>query len=98
MSDQPPQISLKAEDQVLRGLYANGLQIAHTKDEVVFDFLSVLPPQGQLIARIITSPAHAKQILTALEQNIQQYEKNFGQLETAAAPQREFGFSTKQAS
>jgi len=97
MSEQPSQISLKADDQALRGLYANGLQISHTKNEVVFDFLSVMPPQGQLLARIITSPAHAKQILTALEQNIHQYEKNFGQLEPAE-PQREFGFSTKQTS
>lgn len=93
MSEQPQQLQLKADDHTLRGIYANGLQISHTKNEVVFDFLSVLPPQGQLLARIITSPMHAKHILQALEQNLDQYEKNFGQLETGAEPQREFGFT-----
>jgi hypothetical protein len=95
---QPQQLQLKADDQTLRGIYANGLQISHTKNEVVFDFLSVLPPQGQLLARIITSPLHAKHILKALEQNIDQYEKNFGRLEAGDEPQREFGFTPGSSS
>ena len=98
MPDQPQQLQLKADDQTLRGLYVNGLQISHTKDEVIFDFLSMIPPQGQLVARIITSPAHAKQILHALKQNVDQYEKNFGQLEPTATPQREFGFTSSPTS
>ncbi len=101
MSQPPanqPGMTLKADDQVLRGIYANALQISHTKDEVIFDFLSVLPPQGQLVSRVITSPAHAKQILQALKQNLEQYENQHGRLESASAPNREFGFSSSPAS
>lgn len=86
-------MQIKASDDTLRGQYANALQISHTKDEVVFDFLSLLPPHGQLISRIVTTPGHAKQILAALGDNLKRYESQFGPLTAAPAPRQEFGFS-----
>lgn len=91
--NQPQQIQIKATDEVLRGTYANALQISHTKDEVVFDFLSLFPPQGHLVSRVIASPSHAKQILAALEDNLKKYEAQHGKLTASAAPKQDFGFS-----
>lgn len=91
--NQPHQIQIKATDEVLRGAYANALQISHTKDEVVFDFLTLLPPHGQLVSRILTSPSHAKRILAALTDNIKKYEAQHGPLTASAAPAGDFGFS-----
>ncbi len=91
--DSPQQIQIKATDDVLRGTYANALQISHTKDEVVFDFLSLFPPQGHLVSRVLTSPSHAKQILAALEDNLKKYEAQYGKLTASATPPLDFGFS-----
>lgn len=89
----PQQIQIKATDDVLRGTYANALQVSHTKDEVVFDFLSIFPPQGHLVSRVIVSPSHAKQILAALEDNLKKYEAQHGKLTATPAPSQDFGFS-----
>ena len=91
--NQPNQIQVKASDEILRGHYANALQISHTKDEVIFDFLSLVPPQGQLVSRVITSPSHAKQILVALTSNIKLYETQYGALTASPVQAKEFGFS-----
>ncbi len=90
---QVQQIQIKASDEALKGVYANALQISHTQTEVVFDFLSIVPPQGQLVSRVVTSPAHAKQILAALGDNLKKYEGKFGLLSAAATPKQEFGFA-----
>lgn len=87
------QIQVKAQDDILKGAYANIVQISHTKEEVIFDFLNIIPPQGQLVSRVITSPGHAKRILKALEENIKKYESQYGTIAAAEAPKTEFGFS-----
>lgn len=92
MADQ--QLQVKATDEVLRGAYANALQVSHTKDEIVFDFLSLVPPQGQLVSRVITSPSHAKRILTALEDNLKKYEAQYGALTATPAQENNFGFTS----
>ncbi len=96
MPQQSQQIQIKAPDEVLRGTYANALQISHTKDEFVFDFLSLFPPQGNLVSRVVTSPAHAKQIVAALADNIKKYEAQFGQLTASEAPVKDFGFTKSE--
>ncbi|MBI5467383.1 MAG: DUF3467 domain-containing protein [Candidatus Kerfeldbacteria bacterium] len=89
---QPQQVQIKATDDILRGMYTNALQISHTKDEVIFDFLSFMPPQAQLVSRVVTSPGHAKQILAALTDNLKKYEQQFGRLEATQPPSGDFGF------
>lgn len=90
---EPQQLQIKVTDETLRGTFANALQISHTKDEVVFDFMSLFPPQPMLVSRIITTPAHAKQILAALNDNLQKYEAQHGPLTASPAPAKEFGFT-----
>lgn len=93
----PQQLNIKADDAVLRGAYSNAMQISHTQQEIVLDFFSLLPPQGQLMSRVITSPAHAKQIVAALADNLKKYEQQFGTITAAPAPRTDFGFTTPQA-
>ncbi len=94
MNQPQQQMQIKATDEALRGQYSNAMQVTHTQQEVVLDFFNLLPPQGQLLSRIITSPAHAKQIVTALAENLKKYEQQFGAITAAPAPSSDFGFST----
>src|SRR5690348_8114627 len=100
MADNNPQpqqqnIEIKATDEKLAGNYANMMQVSHTKEEFILDFMSLVPPFGQLVSRIIMSPAHAKRVMQALEQNIKNYESQFGQVETTEQPKSAFGFKTE---
>jgi len=94
MSQQPQPIQVKISDEVLKGVYANLAQIAHTKEEFVVDFLSMMPPQGIVSARVYMSPSHTKRLAQALAENVKKYEEQFGKIEegTQAAP--EIGFKT----
>lgn len=82
------QISIQIDPQSATGVYSNLMMISHRKEEFILDFLFVQPQraaQGQSIAnlraRIITSPAHAKRILRALQENLRRYEDAFGAIE-----------------
>lgn len=71
-------------------VYSNVAMISHTPVEVVLDFAQILPrsPRGTVEARIIMTPMHAKMLQLALAQNIQNYERQFGEirLPTQASP------------
>lgn len=92
---QSQQVQIKADDAALKGTYANMMQVAHTKEEFVLDFMNLLPPQGTLVSRVITSPGHLKRIVAALKDNLERYEKQFGNIEQAAGPEQEIGFSPR---
>ena len=89
---QQNQIQIKADDKKLAGNYANMMQVSHTREEFVLDFVNLLPPSGQLVSRILVSPAHAKRILAALEVNIKKYETQFAKIEGADHDKPAFGF------
>lgn len=89
MSNQ--EIQIKATDEDLKGRYANAMQVGHTKEEFVLDFINITFPTGTIQSRIITSPGHAKRIISALSENIRHYEEKFGKIEEAEAP-RSIGF------
>lgn len=89
------QIQIKADDQVLKGVYCNTMQVTHTKEEFVLDFINLLPPSGQFVSRVITSPAHLKRIVSALETNLKIYEKSFGAVKESEEPsENRIGFKT----
>lgn len=88
-------MQIKADDATLKGSYANMMQVAHTKEEFVMDFMNLLPPQGMLVARVVTSPGHLKRIVAALKDNLDRYEKQFGKIAEASAPQTEVGFTAR---
>jgi hypothetical protein len=79
-------MNVKIADEELRGRYANLVRITHTREEFILDFITMVPPQGAVTARVITSPGHVKRLLRALSTNLQAYEKNFGPVPEAAEP------------
>ena len=88
------QMQIKISDEVLKGNYANAMQVAHTKEEFLLDFMNLSPHQGVGIvsSRIIMSPGHMKRVIVALQDNLKKYENQFGKIEQADAPNSEIGF------
>ncbi|OHA48998.1 MAG: hypothetical protein A2991_03480 [Candidatus Terrybacteria bacterium RIFCSPLOWO2_01_FULL_58_14] len=97
MATQSEQLQVKANDEDLKGRYANAMQVSHDKDEFLLDFLLLKPPLGQLVGRIIVSPAHIKRILRALAENIKRYEEKLGAIEETQGPAgEELGFKVEE--
>jgi len=78
------------------GVYCNLLQISHTKEEFIMDFMMITPPIGAVVSRVIMSPGHMKRTVSALKSNLEKYEKNYGALKEAPEPaeERKIGFKT----
>ncbi len=79
-------MNVKITDEELKGRYANLVRITHTREEFILDFINMVPPQGAVISRVITSPGHLKRLIRALAGNLELYEKSFGSIEEAAEP------------
>ncbi len=79
-------VNVKISDEELKGRYSNLLRIAHTREEFILDFISVVPPQPVVTARVVTSPGHLKRIVRALADNLARYEETFGPVEEAPEP------------
>jgi len=75
---RPTQIKLRLPEQIAPGVYANSMMVQHTGDEFVMDFAMVLSGAGTVVARVVTSPRHAKKIAAALEDNLRKYEATHG--------------------
>lgn len=99
MNDQKPpinQIQVKANDEILKGVYSTNMQVAHSKEEFFLDFMNLFPPQAMLVSRIIISPAHFKRMVTALADNLKKYEEKFGKIEpTEEETRKEIGFKVE---
>jgi hypothetical protein len=76
-----PQLTVDKERAL--GDYANFVSIAHNFSEVLLDFGRTMPGRQDIpvVARIIMSPFHAKQLLRAINHNLQLYEKSFGPIQ-----------------
>lgn len=81
-----PNLNIKIGDEELKGRYSNLLRITHTREEFILDFVNLVPPQGMVTARIVTSPGHLKRIVQALAQNLARYEEAHGPIPEAADP------------
>lgn len=86
------QIQIKVPDADLKGVYSNMMQVAHTQEEFVIDFMNITPPVGVLASRIIVSPGHLKRIIAALADNLKKYEESFGNIKAAPESQQKIGF------
>ncbi|MBN1956542.1 MAG: DUF3467 domain-containing protein [Anaerolineae bacterium] len=84
MSNKPPhgmKINIEMPPD-LEATYANFAIISHTHSEIIIDFARVLPnmPKSRVHARIVMTPVHAKLLLQALQQNLERYESQFGEI------------------
>jgi len=79
-------LNVKIGDEELKGRYSNLLRITHTREEFILDFINLVPPQGVVTARIVTSPGHLKRIIRALGANLERYEQTYGSIPEAEEP------------
>ena len=84
----PPQFQVEVGEKEAEGIYSNIVFIAHSPSEVILDFARALPglPKARVHARIIMTPQHAKSLMTALEQNLKNYEAQFGTIKLPGEP------------
>lgn len=76
------QIKITVPENISLGTYANFASIVHNFAEFVLDFGRIVPGREdvQVVARLVMTPVHAKQLLRALSENIAIYEHNFGEI------------------
>ena len=82
-------LNVKIDDEELKGRYSNLLRITHSREEFFLDFINLVPPQGIVTARVVTSPGHLKRILKALGANLDRYERMYGEIQEAPEPTSE---------
>ena len=84
----PQQVQIKADEKELLGQYANLVVIHHNAEEFTLNFVYVFPsvPQGKQVSSMIITPAHAKRLMRALEENVSRYEAQFGTLPEGQGP------------
>jgi|UniRef100_A0A7V5XZD0 hypothetical protein len=92
--NQKNQINIEISEKEAEGVYSNFFLIAHSPHEFIIDFARMLPglPKAKVFARVIMTPAHAKLLLSALEDNIKKYENQFGEIKALKQEKKPFGF------
>jgi hypothetical protein len=83
MKDEKVKAQLNIEIPAdLDEVYSNLAVIAHSSSEFVFDFIRVMPnmPKSKVKSRVIMNAEHAKRLMFALQQNIEKYEQQFGEI------------------
>ena len=82
------QINIKLDEKVAEGVYANFFMISNTQSEYVIDCGRIVPglPDVKIYTRVMSTPVHAKQLLMTLQQNIAQYEAQFGEIKIQQGP------------
>ena len=85
MAERKMQVA--ADNETRRGHYSNLALISHRKEEFIIDFLFIDPQtqakqadQALLTSRVVLNPGHMKRLYQAIGENIQRYEKNFGNI------------------
>ncbi|MBW2465456.1 MAG: DUF3467 domain-containing protein [Deltaproteobacteria bacterium] len=73
-----PAFSIKAEDEVAKGRFANVAQVGSTHDAFVLDYAFVQGQNGWLLSRVLLSPSHAKRFHAVLGETIARHEERFG--------------------
>ena len=94
-------LNIKLDEKVGEGVYANFFMITNNPSEYIIDCGRIVPglPDARIYSRIMTTPQHAKQLLLILQQNIEQYEKQYGEIKLPQMPGNDgknIGFKSEQ--
>lgn len=79
---RPPQLTIKADDQIAKGRFTNLSQISHSPESFVLDFSFVQGATGWLLSRLIISPGHMKRFHAMLGDTIARYEERYGAIDS----------------
>ena len=75
-------INIELDEKVSSGEYSNFVVVTHSPAEFVMDFTRILPgvPKAKVHSRIIMAPPHVKSFMMALKDNVNKFEKKFGEI------------------
>lgn len=80
------QIQIEVPNEEMQGRYANLAVITHSPNEFFIDMILLAPntPKARVQSRVVMTPENAKQLMFALQKNVQQYESVFGEIKQHA--------------
>lgn len=86
MSDQNQQdggLNIELTEEMASGVYCNLAIITHSQTEFILDFVQMMPgvPKAKVQSRVLLHPLHAKRLLMALNENVNRFEDQFGEIE-----------------
>ncbi len=92
------QVNIEIPEDKVDGTYANFVVITHSHAEFIMDFTRIVPgsDKAKVQSRVIMAPQNAKALLKALENNIQRYEQQHGEIKMggeSGGSQAPFGFN-----
>ncbi|MGD8414969.1 MAG: DUF3467 domain-containing protein [Candidatus Latescibacterota bacterium] len=100
MNQEQRTVNIEIGDKEWEGVYSNFVIITHSASEFVLDFARMLPgaPKAKVFSRILMTPQHAKALLGTLENNIQKFEGEHGEIKMAPNDPAKgpIGFQTAQ--
>ncbi len=75
-------LNIELDSNVAQGSYSNLAIISHSPNEFVIDFIRVLPgmSKAQVGNRIIMTPENTKRLVMALQDNLDKFENEFGEI------------------
>lgn len=81
-------LTIKLDEPVAQGTYANLVMVQHSETEFVLDFIFLQPGQqaGKVGARVILGPRQAKRLMGAVADNVTRYEQRFGTIPVPLRP------------
>jgi hypothetical protein len=90
----PPQVppieeiysQLKLPDELLSGVYANTVMIAHSPAEFYFDFITNFYPKSAVSCRVYLSAPQVPGLLNTLTRSFQQYQQKVAQQQQQQPP------------
>lgn len=92
------QINIELGEAEAEGIYSNLAMIVFSPTEMVIDFARIMPrmPKTKVKSRIIMSPMHAKLLMKNLADNIEKFEKQYGEIKVYGAnvPSKSIGFES----
>lgn len=86
MDLKPQRLNIELGEKEAEGIYANMVMIGHSPNEMIIDFIRLMPgaPKARVQSRIIMTPAHAKLLRKTLDENIKKFEEQFGEIKIHA--------------
>ncbi len=90
---QEVKLEIQLDEEMAQGAYVNLAVVNHNDSEFVVDLIFVQPqtPRAKVRSRVILSPQHAKRFVAALQENINRYEQNFGEITPVQQPVADAG-------
>jgi hypothetical protein len=86
---QDLKINIIVDPETGQGKFSNMANLSHSNEEFTLDFIYINPsppPFGKMVSRIVMTPGHCKRFYRALQENIEKFERKFGEINIGERP------------